>query len=728
MKTINPIANKDVYPDPSHELYPLISNIAKVSSSFVTCNTREDVFTLIGEATKDISCSITLISDFDENDETYGVFYTAGMSKMIRSVTQVTGYDPLKKRVSANKLTEEEKQKFHQAQMEILPGGLYTFALKSIPRTVCNAISKILGIKYVYSRGLVFDGVRYGSVSILSPRIIDDHQLNLIDQLSDVASAVLQRIVAKDRLHKSEEKYRLLAENTRDVIWTMDLDLRFTYISPSSQILNGYTSEQQLNMGIDELLEPESFKYLMQVFQEELANEKKAGVDPRRTRILEFQEACADGSYKWVESQISFLRDADGNATGILGVSRDISKRKNIEENLVLSEESLRTTIDAISDSIYVIDASYRFTLVNSGFRKWCKKMKIKGPFLSKNILEVFSNTTLQGINEYDEVFRSGREITSEQSFEIESGFTVTEIRKIPIIEDGQVKKVLTIVRDITNSRRMEGEIHEKESQLREIMHRIQNMNVELERRVAKRTASLKAANEELESFTYTVSHDLRAPLRSINGYANILMDEYKKQLDAEGQELLKSIIGNASRMGSLIDDLLEFSRTGKRDLRFKRVDMRKLCLRILQELIRPDIAKRTQVIMRRLPVVSADEKMLHQVLSNLLSNAIKYSSKRSCIRLEIGGEHADHEIVYYVKDNGVGFDMKYYGKLFGVFQRLHNSSEFEGTGVGLAIVKQIVDLHGGRVWAESIPGQGAAFYFALPSVMRHEEPIKKQP
>jgi signal transduction histidine kinase len=226
-------------------------------------------------------------------------------------------------------------------------------------------------------------------------------------------------------------------------------------------------------------------------------------------------------------------------------------------------------------------------------------------------------------------------------------------------------------------------------------------------------SAELARSNRELEAFSYTISHDLRAPLRHIGGYARMLQEDAGEQLDAEMRRYLDTIGDSSRRMGMLIDDLLAYSRLGRKPLERVEVDMEDLTRRMVEEL--PDAHAR--IVVSDLPRVHADPILLRQAWFNLLSNALKYSAPRGdAARVEIEGSRVDGHTRYLIRDNGVGFDMRYADKLFGVFQRLHSQDEFEGTGVGLAIVQQIVERHGGRVWAEAAPGAGATFYMELPA------------
>lgn len=257
---------------------------------------------------------------------------------------------------------------------------------------------------------------------------------------------------------------------------------------------------------------------------------------------------------------------------------------------------------------------------------------------------------------------------------------------------------VLSVVHDVSEQKRAQAEI--------------ESLALVLERQVGE----LEGVNKELESFSYSVSHDLRAPLRAVDGFSRILAEDYDAKLDDEGRRLIGVIQENTRRMGQLIDDLLAFSRLGRQGIATAPIDMRELVQGVVTELTQHVDAGRIDVRIGDLAPVEGDRSMLRQVFVNLIANALKFSSTRPKSVVEIGHEAREREHVYYVRDNGVGFDMQYANKLFGVFQRLHRQQDFEGTGVGLAIVQRVVHRHGGKVWAESKPDAGAVFSFSLPA------------
>ena len=249
----------------------------------------------------------------------------------------------------------------------------------------------------------------------------------------------------------------------------------------------------------------------------------------------------------------------------------------------------------------------------------------------------------------------------------------------------------------------------------REAEEELQVINEELEMRVRERTAELEATNQELESFSYSVAHDLKTPIRAIEGFSRMLMGEHADKLDAEALRLLKVICTNTKIMAQLINDLLGLSRLTRQPMRKTDIHLGDMARQVFERLKSQAPGRNLQLTVNDLPTAYGDHSLLYQVMMNLLGNAIKYTSSRETALIEVGGRTDGNENIYYVKDNGIGFDERYIDKLFGPFQRLHGLEEYEGTGIGLAIVQRIIQKHGGRVWAEGKVDAGATFYFALP-------------
>jgi len=380
-----------------------------------------------------------------------------------------------------------------------------------------------------------------------------------------------------------------------------------------------------------------------------------------------------------------------------IAIERDTRKRRQAEEALRDSEEQFRQVFDESPSGILLIEEDLRIRRANPAF---CRLLGYDNSELRQ--------LTLPAILPQD----SASDVTRsrvDQRYRTKSGEAVWVNVNETVIRNSQggVMYNLALVEDRTARRKADQEILA--------------MKGSLERSVEQRTAELaetnrrlESSNKELESFSYSISHDLQAPLRILNGHSAILLEDYGNSLDDEAKRLLGSLQRNTRKMNDLIKDLLKFSKSGRQEVEKSEIDTVKLVNTIILELETSTPPKATIILSPLLPVY-ADYSLVTQVWINLISNAIKYSAKNENPKIEIGSIQYENEIVHYVKDNGAGFDMKYANKLFGVFQRLHTATEFEGSGVGLAIVKRIISKHGGRVWAESKPNEGATFYFSLP-------------
>ena len=321
-----------------------------------------------------------------------------------------------------------------------------------------------------------------------------------------------------------------------------------------------------------------------------------------------------------------------------------------------------------------------------------------------KKILERISNN--EAVSHYETVRING------DGQQIYVSLAVSPLKNA----EGTVIGFSKIGRDITASKRSEAALVYANKKLE-----LQNLEKEkrsaeliiINRELTLADTRLREVNNELEAFTYSVSHDLRAPLRAVNSYAQILEEDYAKALDADGKQILENIRYNTKKMGALIDELLSFSRLGRKEIDRADIDMNELVQTVLGEINRT-IEHKANIKVSQLPPVKGDYILLHQVLFNLLSNAIKYSSKKDDPIVEVFAEHHNNKTVFAIKDNGVGFDMRFADKLFGVFQRLHSEKEFEGNGVGLAIVQRIISKHGGNISVEGKENEGATFYFTI--------------
>lgn len=390
----------------------------------------------------------------------------------------------------------------------------------------------------------------------------------------------------------------------------------------------------------------------------------------------------------------------------------NITERKRAEEALINSEKKYRNIFENATEGIFQSTPKGRYISVNPAFAR------IGGYSSPEEMMESVSDIQkkmyvhqedrarlLQLLNKHDSVTHFEAEIRRGDNAIIWISMNVRAIRD----EGGEITLLEGTIADITERKRAEEEIH--------------RLNAELEQRVMERTAQLEAANKELEAFSYSVSHDLRAPLRAIDGFSHILMKEYTDRLDAEGVRLLNVIRTNTKHMDQLITDMLALSRVSKIELRRAGIDMAAMAHSTYQEIAPPEVLQRFIFSVAPLPEGHGDPVLLRHVWSNLLANAVKFTLPRDERQIDISGYKEQGMNIYAVRDTGVGFNPNYAHKLFGVFQRLHKSSEFEGNGVGLAIVQRIIHRHGGRVWAEGKINEGAAFFFSLPIKEVKDEP-----
>ena len=381
-------------------------------------------------------------------------------------------------------------------------------------------------------------------------------------------------------------------------------------------------------------------------------------------------------------------------------LERNMAERMEAEQSLRENRELLNAVIEGASDAVYAKNVQGRYILFNGAASRMTGKSTAEA--LGNDDTFLFAGDEARSIMEKDrEIMASGEIRNLEHALTNCSGEKiVVQATKGPLRdENGCIAGVFGISRDVTMHRRAEDEIHK--------------LNSELDLRVTERTARLQAAIQEQESFSYSVSHDLRAPLRHINSYSAILEEECGECLSFQARGYLERIRTSSRNMGKLIDDLLELSRIGRSKLQKTTVELSELAQTICFRLQESEPRRGAEFMVTPDLTAHGDRILLQQALENLLDNAWKYTRPRELARIEVGKLEKGSEEVYFVRDNGVGFDMEYRDKLFGAFQRLHGA-EFEGTGIGLATVKRIVKRHGGRVWAEGAVDQGATIYFTL--------------
>lgn len=503
---------------------------------------------------------------------------------------------------------------------------------------------------------------------------------------SKVVRDITERKNSEEAWRTSEARYRALFEYAADGIVIADPESYYIDANASACRMLGYTRGELVGLHAKDI-----------VTQTEVAHIETAleMIKASSAYHREWQFRRKDGSVFLADVMATMM--PDGN---LLGMVRDITERRRTETAFAASELRYRRLFESAKDGILILDAETGmvvdvnpFLITTLGFSH--------EEFLSKAIWELgFFKDIWANAEKFAEL--KDKEYVRYEHLPLETStgqrIEVEFVSNVYLVEG---KKVIQCnVRDVTARREAEESLCQ--------------LNANLEQRVIQRTAQLEAANKDLESFSYSVSHDLRAPLRAISGFSRIVLEDHSAGMDGDGLRYLNLVEKSAQQMGQLIDDLLTFSRTGRQALNVQPVITADVVNAALDDLKTMQENRRVNINVGDLADCEADPSLLRQVWLNLLSNALKYTRKCDPAVITIGSRREGGMDVYFVRDNGAGFDMKYADKLFGVFQRLHLTDDYEGTGVGLALVQRIVQRHGGKVWAEAKLNLGATFRFTL--------------
>jgi len=521
-------------------------------------------------------------------------------------------------------------------------------------------------------------------------KVIRDEKGKTRGILSSASDITSLRQYEKE-IRESEKKFRNLFENSPLGNSIADFDGKM-YVNRSFCEMLGYSREELNGMNWRDITHPDDILHNEQVNKMLL----EGTYDRYRFEKRYFHRK---GSLVWAEVSIFLMHDEAGEPLYYITTINDITERKRLENE----KFRLLDLIDGSLNEIYIFNTdNLKFEYVNKGaLKNMGYSMKEMKNFTPLDITVDFSEEKLR--SHLKSLVKGKRKMTVLETVHRRKDGTVYPVEvHVQLYNKNDSSLFFAFIYDITD-RKIADES-------------IRKLNEELEERVLQRTAQLEAANKELEAFSYSVSHDLRAPLRAIHSFTSILKKDYEIPLGEEGSRICGIIEDSSVRMGTLIDDLLAFSRVGRSRISFSSLDMEAIAQKAYEEMTSEEDRGKITFTVRNLANATGDVSLIRQVVTNLVSNAVKYSSKSEHPIITFSSETKEDEIIYSVTDNGVGFNMKYIGKLFNVFQRLHSDREFEGNGVGLAIVHRIVSRHGGRVWAESEPGKGSAFYFSLPA------------
>jgi PAS domain S-box-containing protein len=471
------------------------------------------------------------------------------------------------------------------------------------------------------------------------------------------------------------------------------LDLKFVLVNPNAEDILGFERKDMLGKNVHDLYPADQADFFESKDREVIS--KATMVD-----ISEEYNQTKNNELRVLHTRKILINSSDGAHQYIMGVSEDITERKKAEDDLKSAALYSRSLLEASVDPLVTISPEGKVTDVNRATESATGRSREE--LVGTDFSAYFTDPD-KAREGYQAVFSKGFVTDYPLGMLHRDGHVTDVLYNASLYRNasGEVAGVFAAARDVTEKMKAEDELNEYRAHLVEL--------------VDERTRSLEEANRELESFAYSVSHDLRVPLRAIDGFSLQLLNHHDDHLDSEGKRYLTIVRDNTRKMAQLIDDILAFSRMGRLEMAESVVDMKKLAGKVIEEL-QPEISGRHIAIeIKPLPPCRGDQSMMHQVWMNLLNNAVKFTRPREAAQIEVGAGKEGAEMIYYVRDNGAGFDMRYADKLFGVFQRLHGVEEFEGTGIGLAIVKRVIARHGGRVWAEGKVDAGATFYFSLP-------------
>ena len=496
-----------------------------------------------------------------------------------------------------------------------------------------------------------------------------------------------------EALGDSQLRYRELVEATSDWVWEVDAGGRYTYVSPRCRDLLGYEPEELLGRTPFELMPPEEAVRIGILF---------AGLARDQSPIVRLENVNLhkDGHEVIMETNGQPILSAQGSLVGYRGIDRDITERKRIEAQLAESRKVLRTMIDVLPLWVSYFDTRKHYVIANRRYEQtFGHPLKvIEGAYFA----DVMPAQLIDAHGTMTDRCLSGEAFSFDEVTEVPSlGQVAVHGDYVPVRdENGQIIGGVVAVYDVTEQKAVEAALREAHDLL--------------EARVQARTAELSVANRELESFTYSVSHDLRAPLRAVRGFSQALIEDYGNQLPEGARNYLAQIEAGSVRMGDLIDGLLTLSRSTRGDLSREPVDMTGLVRELLHTLAATDPGRTVDVEVEEGLETSADLRLLKTLWTNLLENAWKYTGRQKIARIHVYAVDREGEKVFCIADNGAGFDMEFAAKLFEPFQRLHRQDEFPGIGIGLATVQRIVHRHGGRIEAKGEPDKGATFFFTL--------------
>lgn len=657
----------------------------------------DDIFKIVANGVFSLlDNSIVWVTSVDDENQTIRVKKVMLDQKLRNKLDKISGFNAEEAVFKLSDIPDDDLSLFRSGRFERYQHGLQQLGTWKIPDDIRIEIEDKLNYRFIYKIGFVFEGKHLGGLSVLSQRDLAD-KAGSVETVINLATLALKRMTSERALQKSETQFRSLFEQSPIGILTSNIDMVYSSANAAFCKMVGYSEKELCQISFREITHPDDLSESVKMM-------KKLSSGEIGWFSIEKRYIKKDKSVMWAKTIVKPIHDEMQRVVSYLIMVEDITERKLNEALLAEERQKIKALMETVPDSVYFKDLNNRFTSANQAT---LRKFGLSDPnaIVGKSDHDFFDDE-ISAItdNEEQEIIRTGQPIIGIEEMEISPDKPAKWISKtkMPLYDEkGNITGTFGVIRDITERKQQEDEIRQ--------------LNANLEKKVESRTKELRLKNQELEAFTYTVSHDLKAPLRGISGYADILLQDHASQLNEEGKGFLHKLIQSSHQLSQLIEDLLSYSRLERRPVVYDDLQIKSI-VNILLEQRESEIKERNVSVHIECDdeTIRSSHELLTQIIGNFLDNALKFTRKQTSPEIWVSYKNNGTTSLFSIKDNGVGFDEKFSEKIFEVFQRLHTQDVFPGTGIGLALVKKSAELLDYRVWAEGEPEKGATFYLEV--------------
>jgi len=672
--------------------------MSEVQRQIVLLHTPQEIIHLVGQRIcKLLGDALVGVTILDEKEQAMHMIGHYGFGDLYDKLAAQFNFDPSTVPFYLKKFTAEELELYRSGKLKKYDNGLYNLLSGKIQKSACRVIEKQLGIKDIYVIGFIRGGIHFGSLVILARSTIDPF-VEPIETIVNQATILLDRISSEDALRESEDRFHRIFDESPIGIFIADIQGHYINTNKMASAILGYSQNELLRLTLKQ-----------GTFPDDYAENERLRDQLIRGEIQLFhltkRYIHKEGRIIWAELTVTAVHSQTGEIIGTLAMVEDITEKKRSAEALEYEQYLLQTLMENLPDSVFYKDLENRFIRVNPATVTKFGASTVD-EILGKTDADFLSPEATKGwAGEENEIVRTGNPVIYSNEMEVwkdNRPTTWCSSTKMPLRDkEGNIIGSFGISHDITR--------------LIEDEEKIKQLNADLEKKVESRTNELILRNQELEAFTYSISHDLKAPLRGITGYSELLLQEHSRQLDEEGKAFLNKLMLSSQQLSQLIDDLLEYTRLERNPLNSQPLSVYEIVKPVIEERI-SDIRSGHILIHENIEgeMINSSPDLLTRIFRNYLDNAMKFTEKTDHPEIWIDYKNLGVTSLFSIRDNGVGFDMKYSEKIFDVFYRLHPVDEFTGTGIGLALVKKAAGLLGYRVWAVSEVNAGATFFLEI--------------